>query len=194
MSLPRLTLLVLLGFASPLAGQQNLIVNGDFDQDLAHWQVMASPAPEWQAEDALGAPDSGSVLTYRDADIGGGVQLTLGQCVNFEPGLRYYFGALARKPPGQSIGITGRIMVQIYGGPDCTLGNPVTHSGSQANSPDWTLTSVFHPVAIPGQHASAWVSLGIASITSDPLRTFEFDAVFAHSDRIHRGNFEAVEL
>ena len=58
------------------------------------------------------------------------------------------------------------------------------------NTPDWSVTQVFHPVAIPGQHASAMVSLGIASTTTDPLRRFEFDAVHAFSDRIFRNDFD----
>ena len=74
---------------------QNLLVNPDFDTDLAGWDGPAV----WDPADAFGSPSSGSATWIND--YAGGGSTIVRQCVALEPWIE---GSDSRKSPARSRG------------------------------------------------------------------------------------------
>jgi hypothetical protein len=82
------------------AEAQELMVNGQFDQDLAGWELLSVPAPTWVPQDVQGNPLSGSASFSHPS---AGITPNLRQCITL-PARGYYrlnFSAIAL-PPEQS--------------------------------------------------------------------------------------------
>ena len=96
-----LPLLATLALA-PLAQAENLVVNGEFDEDVVGWSTSSiSVEGVWASLDFDGSGSSGSVLvtsTLEQLRVSVGVT----QCVDFEPGQTLEFSGALYVPSGQS--------------------------------------------------------------------------------------------
>lgn len=113
------TIVWIAGAAS--AQGENLLVNGDFDEDYVGWFMAPSwVLHEWSHEpDVNGVPTSGSLRQENVNDDGikaGG----MGQCVSVTPGQAYRFGGSTYVPSGQAAEGGAGIHFQWKGTPDCT--------------------------------------------------------------------------
>lgn len=97
---------VLVAFsARVVAAPPNLVVNGDFDHDLAAWVRVGSVANSlWVPDDADGDPGSGS-LWARTREFSGGLAVVRRQCVPLDVASRLYaIGARLRRDMASGFG------------------------------------------------------------------------------------------
>jgi hypothetical protein len=86
--------------ASSRAEAQELFVNGQFDQNIAGWELLSVPSPAWVPQDVQGNPLSGAASV---SNPNAGITTNLRQCITL-PARGYYrlkFSAIAL-PPEQS--------------------------------------------------------------------------------------------
>ena len=150
-----------------VAAAQNLVVNGDFDNDVSGWTEMSSILLSWDpTSDYQDSPESGSALIV-NADLwanSGAVQ-----CINgIVAGEAYGLSAWLRAPTGQIGQGTGGVFVWWYVVPDC--------GGSQTAGPATayiTTSDSWVEVVAPSEQAppgtqSAIVYLNNAKTSSTP--------------------------
>lgn len=94
-----------LSVAHAAAASPNLVVNGDFDHDLAAWVRVGSVANSlWVPDDAEGDPGSGS-LWARTREFSGGLEVVRRQCVPLDVPSRFYaIGARLRRDTESTFG------------------------------------------------------------------------------------------
>ena len=185
---------ILFAIALPAAAPaQNLLVNGDFAQDLNGWQ-FPDATPVWSSFDVNGAAGSGSAFGT-NAAVGAGVRLTvLQQCVpiaNAKAGL-YLFSASAFTPSGQVAGnmVAGYIARAT---PDC--------SGGAFNAGGFYLPSIGQWLAYtsgtalrisapPPPNLSIQILLSVEKTPAGGNFSGYFDAVYLIYDPIFADGFE----
>lgn len=105
---------------SGIARAQNLVVNGDFDTNLAGWYYPASFVEDsWSAFDAGGSPSSGSVR-QENANTDGIKTSGIGQCVPVVAGESYRVGVSIYVPSGQAATGLAGILFQWMASADCS--------------------------------------------------------------------------
>jgi hypothetical protein len=100
---------------------QNLLINPDFDWDVAWWEVETYVSLAWSPIDASGHPWSGSA-EVTNAHPGQLQGTGISQCVSWPPvipGATYDFAGSAFIPDGQSRTGDAMIGLRWYDGPDC---------------------------------------------------------------------------
>lgn len=119
--LRRLAPCAVLVAASGVASAQNLVVNGDFDEDLSGWLVdpAAAPAPAWVAVDVDGLAASGAARLANASAEASARLYPLEQCIRLTRPGPYRIVARGSIPPGQG---GGRLVVSYWfslDNPDC---------------------------------------------------------------------------
>lgn len=109
-----LAFVLLIAAAAPVAAQQNLLANGEFDVDLLGWSGASDEI--WSPMDVDGSGSSGSIEIRSDGDPGTGAYVW--QCVAVIGGGTYTFGASLY---ATGFDATGRAEVGLgfYTTPDC---------------------------------------------------------------------------
>ncbi len=97
-----LVVITAMALAAPVVHAENLVVNGEFNQDLAGWSTeSASVEGVWAALDFDGSMDSGSVLVT-SVESRTGISVGVTQCVEIPPGQPLEFSGALYVPSGQS--------------------------------------------------------------------------------------------
>ncbi|HEX7707213.1 MAG TPA: hypothetical protein VF701_12210 [Thermoanaerobaculia bacterium] len=164
------SLLVLFVVTLPVvAAAQNLLVNPDFDRDLAGWTSVPPSAATWDAPEA-----AARVVANTD-------QVTLRQCVSVTPGVNHDLIVRIRVPEGQSG--TGHAFAGIhyFAGPNCTgeTRQVATTAAGVTPGADWHVRTLINRPSIGGDAMSANVDLYVQLLTGA-----SFTALF---DRIQFG-------
>lgn len=166
---------------------QNLLVNPDFDTDLAGWSGIGA----WSPTDAFGFPTSGSATWVNTWATGGGYYLQ--QCVDLAPFFEAYdLSGWAYIPSGQAAtGIAG-IVVTFHSDPGCItfLNNHTIQDLS--NVGNWELLS--RTDWVPTGAMSALVRLKNQKSGPEDFETFH-DCVFfgPNPTMIFADDFESVD-
>jgi hypothetical protein len=167
---------------APLAAQ-NLLVNPDFDQDVAGWSQVCGPSFDWVAEDEAGCPGSGAAHVLC-SDCMGIQGAGIGVCV--QVGALETAWASARVRPSGGFGV---VAMSFYDNPGCT-----EPSASQQVAPavpatgDW-MTVAFDAVAIPAGTVSILVGFG-GAVAVGPIESDVDFAYFGARPLVFRDDFE----
>jgi hypothetical protein len=95
--------------ATPMAAAQNLVVNGDFDNDVDGWTELSIPLSWDPTSDYQNSPASGSALIVNAIPLGNSGAV---QCINgIVAGEAYRLSAWLRAPTGQSGQAKRRVFV-----------------------------------------------------------------------------------
>jgi hypothetical protein len=114
------TAFFLLALAAPVALAQNLVVNPEFDTNVAFWTVPFPGATiVWNPLDWNGNPSSGSALVTNETAFANGLAGAVSTCLVVPVTGSYEYGAHIRIPSGQTT--TGQAFVAraFYGFPGC---------------------------------------------------------------------------
>jgi hypothetical protein len=114
----RWLLLGLLGAAAPGYGQ-NVVVNGDFDANVAGWSFDGRGTVAWDPLDSAGSPTSGSgriTSAQPPANAGAGAS----QCIPFALTGPFELGARIRFPSGQDRSGFTVVGVALFENATCT--------------------------------------------------------------------------
>lgn len=107
-------------FPASFALGQNLVLNPDFDTDVAEWTPSYQATLGWDPLDADGDLSSGSALVTCTADSPNDSNGAY-QCIAGLSGdVFYHFAADILTPSGQSETGHAHLLVQWYSEPDCT--------------------------------------------------------------------------
>jgi hypothetical protein len=110
----------MLVFGAGISRAQNLLVNGDFDTDLAGWYRPASWVEDsWSAIDIDASPSSGSVR-QENVNVDGVKTSGIGQCIPVTEGESYRVSGATFVPSGQDAVGAASIVFQWKDGTDCT--------------------------------------------------------------------------
>lgn len=144
---------------STAGAQDNLVVNGGFDEDFAGW----TPGPaafQWVATDRNGAPDSGSVeftTNLRPNNQG------LSQCFPTESGTQIEVGAWAFLPEDAPTEARAIVRAVEYESEDCSDGALLFRFSNDAATPgEWTLQDL----TFTTRYGTRSVALGLAPFTN----------------------------
>lgn len=152
------------------AGGQNLVLNPDFDTDVAGWLPFGGTLLAWHPLDSGGDPGSGSGLVTNLGDQPGDSSGSR-QCIGGLSGeVLYGFAADTLIPSGQTETGHSYLLVQWYSDFDCTgsLGldeSPVL----QSTTPDvWLTTVAFAEAPVGTQSArlrlSVWKNEAVGTL------------------------------
>jgi hypothetical protein len=177
--------------ATPMAAAQNLVVNGDFDNDVDGWTELSIPLSWDPTSDYQNSPESGSALIV---NAGPGSNSGAVQCINgIVAGEAYELSAWLRAPTGQSGQGNGGVFVWWYVVPNCggsQTAGPVT--GYITTSDSWV--EVVAPIeeAPPGtQSAIVYLNNKKTSSTSEEYRVSFDHVLFTAGGVIFADGFEA---
>lgn len=146
---------------SAMAGG-NWVINAGFSTSLGGWSNLYDRPASWNANDAQGVPDSGSVLLSNASMGNGGTQLILGQCVPLTPLAQYVFGASIRLPGGQPAGTAGGVGVDTYASTNC-VGNNIQSESEFGTSASWEQESGAFTAGATVRSAWVWIGVSKAS-------------------------------
>ena len=175
-----------------VAAAQNLVVNGDFDNDVSGWTEMSSILLSWDpTSDYQNSPESGSALIV-NADLSANSGAV--QCVNgIVGGEAYGLSAWLRAPTGQSGQGNGGVFVWWYVVPNCggsqTVG-PVT--GYITTSDSWVEVVAPSEEAPPGtQSAIVYLNNAKTSPTPGEYRVYYDHVLLTAGGAIFSDDFES---
>ncbi len=172
--------------AAPAAAQ-NLVVNGEFDENLAFWQILnPSITAGWDALDVDDDPISGSARVVSTQSMPGSELAGSGllQCFSVAPGARLEMSAWAYVPSGQANNALPDLNATYFSDPSCGnfLCNNNTVPCGSALSPQvdtigvWTLTETIFDV--PDNVQSVRLFLRPRKVEAGGSVAAHFDAVF----------------
>lgn len=169
------------------ASAQNLLVNPDFDTDLAGWEGPGV----WDAADAFGSPSSGSATWINDYAAGGSTIVR--QCVELTPLIKGYdLAAYVFIPSGQPGGGYTNLAVAFYSDTGCNT--YFTGAGTQNFSEfdSWTLLDLTGWT--PSGAGSARITVVNQKSSSGDFQTY-CDAFFfaANPDMLFADGFETMD-
>jgi len=161
--------------AGSWSAAQNLLVNPDFDTDVAGWTTWGTDVSiVWNPEDAYGSPASGSGEVI-NSYVGSGSGLRAFQCVSVTGGAVYQLRGKVLIPPGQPTLQGGELYIWWYAEEWCqaliaTAGSPLVV---------WP-EDVWIEVAAPLSEApigaqSAWISLSVNQLAPGGTVSVLFD-------------------
>ncbi len=152
----------LLCCGASLALGQNLIGNGTFDRDFAGWQARTTPngTSAWSAEDADGAPDSGSAFFTTTHPNDSEFVPLLSRCVPVVAGESYVLSQDVRFQTGETTRGAAQIVLTWSASPDCRaslfgIGLVTERTGA----PSWFTDS--QTFAAPAGAVAASIQLGM---------------------------------
>jgi len=170
-----LCILLLTVLVATTAGAQNMLANGNFDDDMTSWS-LDDGSRMWMPIDANGSSSSGS------AQVSGGgygvdVTLVMSQCVPVNESYNYEFGADILIPSGQSSSANGLIFSRFYSDTECSV------YLAQLSSPTAATVDVWTPILMggtaPASAASVRVILAVGQDYYSEIQTHAvFDEVF----------------
>ncbi len=175
-------------FLAPGVSAQNLLVNPDFDTDLAGWDGPGV----WDPADAFGSPSSGSATWINDYTAGGSTFVR--QCVELSPWIEGFdVAAHVFIPSGQPGSGYTYITVAFYSDPTCDT--YIFAFGSQnavafdvwmlLNFTDWT----------PNGAAGARIAVTNQKTAPGDFQTFADSVYFAQNPEMVFGDgFESGDL
>jgi hypothetical protein len=183
----RLTVaLAVLLVASPVAAQQNIVVNGSFDTDVLEWH-QTNPLDGsfmWSPIDADDDAESGSALVNM---IG---FLSLYQCVPVTPGAAYDIEAMLHIPESQTA--TGSTYLYFRWAEDvvCSTTNLGGGNAPSLTTPGgWHLSALRDEWAPPGALA-AWLAVSVSRTGGTGDWQAHVDSVSLVQVSIFRDGFE----
>jgi hypothetical protein len=149
-----------LGCLAQQAHAAELLPNGDFSAaaGIAGWDSPLSPEPPspflWSADDALNAPDSGSLEfdVFAQSD-----QIVQSECFRILPNAVYAFGGKGRRISGAA---TTWFTCTLFSDPSCATGTTDWGSTELATGPDWASGFVINgalPPSANSMHCRLWV-------------------------------------
>lgn len=177
--------------ASAHAGTAGL-VNGDFEFDLAGWDLSGAPSPTWSMLDVAGNPGSGSVMLF-NADILANARVyPLRQCIAlYAPGT-YVVEADGFLPAGHP---GGRLVVSYatHASLDCSGGFNAGGGYFLQSNGSWVHGTT--NIVVGSGTLSLDVSLGIEKDVGGGLISGNIDAVHVFNrDPIFSSGFEGPDL
>ncbi len=126
--------LLVLGIVGTAAGQ-NLVVNPNFDSDVAGWEVLLSSDYDVTWTGAMGANAPGAAQLDVHAEAAQN-KLIFRQCVPVAPSTAYNVSAQIRFPSGVAQVPTGVIQVHWFLDGACIVSDAVIQTNRTVNSPD----------------------------------------------------------
>lgn len=163
--------------AWPAGAQQNVLVNGSFDEDVLGWAPVENyMSVSFDADDVDGDMESGSaVVTFNDTiegDVG-----SVAQCIQVRPGQVYTGTASYRIAPGQMRVGTAEMRFAWYTSSDCSGFSSATGFGNTGGVVGpWTDLAAAQFVA-PSDAFSADVQLRIDKPQFGGVLAISFDAL-----------------
>ena len=188
--------LILCAATMATARAQNLVTNGNFDNDLAAWD-FPDATPTWTAFDSAGAAGSGSAYFVNTQAAAGARQLVLRQCIQVTQTGAYVFGVAGYTPSGQAStgNLVGSYSVDLHHA-DCS-GGWNTLGGFYMPSLDaWTEYATDRPsnpamlVQSLNPQASIAVELSVEKTPAGGSFGGYFDAISLIRDTLFLDGFE----
>lgn len=175
---------------------QNLLVNGDFESDLSHWD-FPDATPTWTMFDVNGSPSSGSAYFENTQAAAGTRQIVLRQCVQVVETGAYVFGVSGYTPLAQDSNgnLLGDYYVDLHHA-DCSggfsavggfylpsLGTWQTYATTTQSNPAMLVQSL-------NPDASIMVELIVEKLPAGGSFGGYFDAVYVLRDTLFTDGFE----
>ena len=112
---------LLLWVGAGAASAENILVNGDFDDDLSGWTCEGPPAElAWTPEDGSGRSSSGSLRVINRDAVDNNTAASCRRCLAVNGPATYSLGGRGRVPAGQGQGATPRISALLFASGDCS--------------------------------------------------------------------------
>lgn len=177
--------------ADAVQAQGNLLANPGFDADLAGWTVQFDRPAEWDVEDRLAAPGSGSARLGHGEPSNGGYANVLSQCVPVTAHGPYLFGAWMRNPAGQPLAGSAIVFLQQHTNGTCSAVSSNQNTGI-ATGTSWALRESFAEIFTSTNSVRVSLAVGKPAGTNE-LHEALFDDVFlVPYDPIFADGFDPV--
>ncbi len=152
-----------------------MIANSRFDLDAAHWQAGLSLTQAWDARDALGKANSGSLLVSNGLPTANGATLAMTgseQCVEIVAESKYRVAARVFLPSGQGGGEAG-LNLWFFANSGCSgTFLSAASPGTTALTNQWSV--VGDQVYVPAGSRSVLLRL----VAAKPVSQAKLDALF----------------
>ena len=147
----RVSIISLFMIVAPMAaGAQNLLINPEFDSDLAPGWTSVAGGFTWTSDDWIGSPTSGSVHGFQ-TEFGAFIL----QCVPVSDSTLYSVGAQFRRVAGT--GPTAEIHLVFYSSTDCSGGTLGTNVFSGPMGTGWGAVQGSTIAPVGAQGVSVWL-------------------------------------
>ena len=148
--------------AGSWSAAQNLLVNPDFDTDVAGWTTWGTEVSiVWNPEDAYGSPVSGSGEVI-NSYVGSASELRAFQCVSVTGGALHQLRGKMLIPPGQPTLQGGQLIIWWYAEEFCQGVIISTASSPLVVLPEDVWIEAAAPLSeAPIGAQSAWISLEV---------------------------------
>jgi hypothetical protein len=144
--------------ASLAANGDNLVANGTFDTDTSSWTGPDNSPAEWTADDADGAPDSGSVAVGTQTSPSNNGSPVRSTCIPVVGGRDYVFAASRKWVARSSFGSVDTFVTLFWY--EACGGAKLTDERIVGATDHWTATQLF--VTAPPHAGYAKVYLAVS--------------------------------
>jgi hypothetical protein len=187
--LTALALTLAVCFAAPAAAQ-NLLVNPDFDSDLAGWDTSAS----WSDEDWQSSSSSGSATRVNDIGTISGLPLAA-QCVELsDPASQYRLSAWILNPVGQTGPGYGNLYLALYDAAACDDASMIAGFDTESVQQTGVWEGVGVIVTTPPGAVSAKVGSTVQKLGAGTLQVYLDHVILEVWDPIFSDGFETGDL
>ena len=173
----RFALFLVLAAVGGTAAAQNLLVNPNFDSNVAGWSFTTPGTFTWDSSlDAGSNPLSGSGRLDNTSPATNGTSFAA-QCVAVTGGSTYDFLAKIRIPSGQSQTGHANVVVNFYDGASCggsNVGGTASPIVLSTTTDTWVQSQVL-AFAAPGTAVSAQVNLWVDKVEANGSFVVNFD-------------------